>query len=61
MRIDVRAEDSNLPLGSVKIGFGAKRALRQLKSQDKTQARTFRKEARDILACIVEKMKERCR
>ena len=59
MRIDVRAENNILPLESVKIGFGAKRALRQLKSEDKTKARTFRKEARDFLACIVEKMKER--
>ena len=60
MKIDLRKEENLLPVDSVNIGFGARKLLRKLTTTEKTQELQFRLEVRSFLACLLEKIFERC-
>ena len=60
MKIALREEKNLLSLDAVNVGFGARKVLKQLKTQEKTQEMKFRSEVRGFLASILEKIYERC-
>ena len=60
IKTDLPKEENLLDLDTVDIGFGAKKILRKFKTVEKPMERAFRSDVRNFLACLLEKLFDRC-
>lgn len=58
--LDLKNRENLILLDSSDIGFGAKSVLKKLSAIEKTLKRAFRKGARAVLICLIQKLFEKC-
>ena len=59
MMIDLSNKENPLPDKSVVVGFGTTKALKKLKTVQSPEVRNFRKEVRNFVVKVIEKLRER--
>ena len=59
MKLNLQKESNLIPTDKINLGHSAEQIIRKSKTQDAPEVRKLRREARDFLVALVEKIKER--